>query len=112
MTKLANYFQLRKKGETECEKMVGVGNVTRLAAVHDRYKDEIECVETAVMVQASESCAYSSEELRIFKTGLKAITHFIAQCKEENELKNTLKQQAKQQEKEKASKKKNRKLQY
>jgi len=85
--KLEKYFDNRLKGDLPYEKMVGQSGAEQSAALYDNYVKLLEDIETAVMVGACESCVYSSEELKIFKTGLSGIRHFLSGCYEENKMK-------------------------
>ena len=98
---LLQYFEDRKHGELSCEKIIGENRLEKCAVINENYKDIFEDVETGILVQACESCAYSSNELKIFKTGLQAFRLFISSAAEEYRMKQEIKEQKKKEKKHK-----------
>jgi len=90
---IVKYFENRQLGTDTCEKIVGKMNLEKCAVVSDNFSELIKDIETGIIVQACESCVYSSEELRVFKTGLQAVRIFLSQAQNEYKMKQEIKKQ-------------------
>jgi len=78
-----DYFKKRKNARTTCEEVAGIGDVVKLAKVYTAQGKRLSEVCEVILHQACMATQYSSEELKIFKTGLFALVQFLEQCNEE-----------------------------
>jgi prophage tail gpP-like protein len=77
---IKNFLQNRKDAESSLGEVVGEHNIEKLGVLFNNNKDLLKDITTGIIVQAAESCRYSSEEFKIFTAGTKTVLHFMDAC--------------------------------